>query len=138
MIDVAVSKTLVPESKRLAITAALFGNSFPFQLEPAIFDVTGKLAPQYHGGYWTFYVLGNGGFYMAPDSDAGYDVYCPNGYEGHLSADAMGIVACLYAYSHLSFTAKPAFAAVCAEHYHLLREFVFEHPEARAILAATD
>ena len=63
---------------------------------------------------------------------------CENGFEGTLSADAIGITACLYAYSHLSFTDSPDFAEKCAQQYHLLREFMLEHPEAKAILKAID
>jgi hypothetical protein len=66
-----------------------------------------------------------------------YHVTCDNMFEGDLSADALGITACLYAYSHLSFS-NGRFARVSACHYHKLREFMFEHPEVKAILGATD
>jgi hypothetical protein len=54
-----------------------------------------------------------------------------------MTADALGIVACLYAYSNLSF-GDGAFAETCANHYHLLREFAMEHAEVRSILRAID
>jgi hypothetical protein len=75
---------------------------------------------------------------MAPCSDQLYQVSCDNGYEGKLSADALGITACLYAYSHLSFSSNQAFAEICANHYHLLRGYMLEHEEASKILAAID
>ena len=121
----------------MAITERLFGIHFPLRLEPVIYTFTELLAKDYNGGYWEFYTLSNGGFYMAPNSDACFDVRCDNQYQGELSADALGITACLYAYSHLSF-GEDAFAGECARHYHLLREYMMEHPEARAILGATD
>ena len=74
---------------------------------------------------------------MAPDADRLFHVVCENGYEGNLSADALGITACLYAYSHLSF-AGDAFAETCAQQYHWLRDYVMEHPEAGDILRAID
>ncbi len=74
---------------------------------------------------------------MAPDDEA-FQVVCMNGYEGTLSGDAFGIVVCLYAYSELSFSSVPDLVEVCAEQYHLLREYMFEHPEAEAILRAID
>ena len=95
------------------------------------------MADTYDGGYWDFYTLSNGGFYMAPAEDRIYHVSCDNMFEGDLSADALGITACLYAYSHLSFS-DGRFARVCACHYHLLREYMMEHPEVSAILGATD
>jgi hypothetical protein len=95
------------------------------------------MAECYHGGYWIFYSLSNGGFYMAPSSDDRFHVTCDNMFEGDLSADALGITSCLYAYSHLSFSGG-SFARVCARHYHLLRSFMMDHAEVRAILGATD
>ena len=75
---------------------------------------------------------------MAPNADQMFRVSCENGYEGNLSADALGIAACLYAYSHLSFGGDNDFVETCAEQYHLLREYMLEHPEARSILGAID
>ena len=89
------------------------------------------------GGYWEFYSLSNCGFYMAPKSDSIFHVSCENGFEGNLSADALGITACLYAYSHLSFS-DDDFAETCARHYHLLREYMLEHSEVGGILGAID
>jgi hypothetical protein len=95
------------------------------------------MAGDYSGGYWDFYQLSNGGFYMAPSEDRVFHVTCDNMFEGDLSADALGITASLYAFSHLSFT-NGRFGRVCACHYHRLREYMFEHPEVRSILGATD
>ena len=128
---------LVPDSQRMDITAALFGSHFPLRLEPFIYNITGQLCREYNGGYWNFYTLSNGGFYMAPAADTPFRVSCENGFEGELAADALGIVACLYSFSHLSF-GEGEFAQTCAEHYHLLREYVFEHAEVDAILGAID
>ncbi len=114
----------------------LFGIHFPMTLEPVIYTFAERLAEKYCGGYWNFYELSNGGFYMAPDTDNIFPVISDNGYEGNMSADALGITACLYAYSHLSFGS--AIAELCAEHYHLLRDFMLDHDEARSILAAID
>ena len=132
-----VTRELVPEGQRLAITEKLFGIHFPLKLEPTIYNITGQMAVDYDGGYWKFYNLSNNGWYMAPSSDDIFHVTCDNMFEGDLSADALGITACLYAYSHLSFS-DGRFARVCACHFHRLREFMMEHQEVRAILGATD
>ena len=126
----------VSDKQRIQHTAALFGIHYPLNIEPAIYSITSSIASEYNGGYWEFYSLNNGGFYMAPYSDKPYQVSCDNGFEGKLSADAIGITACLYAYSHLSFTANPTFADICSNHYYWLREYMLEHAEASAILAA--
>ena len=128
----------IDDEQRANHTAELFGTLFPLSLEPAIYAITSNLPREYTGGYWQFYELSNGGFYMAPDDDTKFSVTCENGFLGTMSADALGITACLYAYSHLSFTDSPDFAEKCAQQYHLLREFMFEHPEAESILRAID
>lgn len=133
----AVSSSLVQEALRVKVTSTLFGNDFPFRLEPFIFGVARQLSKDYDGGYWTFNQLSNGGFYMAPEHDKPFAVTAENGFDGQLSAEAFGIVVCLYAYSGLSF-GSDRLAEVCAKHYHLLRAFALDHPEARSIMAATD
>ena len=132
-----ITRQLVAEDQRTNVTAELFGVYFPLQLEPFIFSMASRLSEDYGGGYWEFYTLDNGGFYMAPDSDGKFQVISPNGWEGFMSADAFGIAVCLFAYSNLSF-GSGQFAETCAEQYHLLREYMMDHAEARAILAATD
>ena len=134
-----ITRHLVPEDQRLAVVEQLFGIHFPLRTEPVIYGQTGKMTQgQYRGGYWHFYTLDNGGFYMAPEGDQTYLVSCDNYWQGELSADALGIVACLYAYSHLSFSRYQAFAQICAQHYHFLREFMMDHAEVAAILGAID
>ena len=133
-----VTRELVPETLRSAHVGDLFGMHFPLQLEPFIYTVTGQMAPDYKGGYWQFYSLSNGGFYMAPDAEKPFKVACQNYYTGTLSGDALGIVACLYAYSHLSFSPREEIGRMYARHYHLLREYMCEHPEVAEILGAID
>ena len=132
-----ITRELVPEDQRMAVTERLFGVHFPLQMEPVIYGITDRMATEYSGGYWEFFQTSNGGFYMAPAEDRIFHVKCDNMFEGDLSADALGITACLYAYSHLSFS-DGRFARVSACHYHRLREYMFEHAEVKAILGATD
>jgi hypothetical protein len=77
----------VPEARRLTHTAGLFGLDFPLRLEPFVFTMAGQLSPDYRGGFWKFFALCNGGFYMAPDSTGALAVSCENRFEGSLSAD---------------------------------------------------
>ena len=67
------------------------------RLEPTIYHITSLIAEDYNGGYWKFYTLNNGGFYMSPEFDEPFNVCCENGFEGELSADTLGIATCLYA-----------------------------------------
>jgi hypothetical protein len=132
-----VTRELVPESQRMAVTERLFGIHFPLQMEPTVFGITERMAEDYDGGYWDLYTLSNGGFYMAPSDERVFHVTCENQFEGDLSSDGIGVTACLYAYSHLSFS-DGRFGRVCAAHYYHLREYMMEHPEVRAILGSID
>lgn len=134
----SISRKCLNDTERINYTAKLFGDHFPLRLEPFVFDMARNLSRNYRGGYWEMYILGNGGFYMAPASDTLFQVSCGNGYVGNLSADALGITVCLYAYSNLSFSDIPGFTETCAEHYHLLRDFMLEHEEVEEILGAID
>lgn len=133
-----ISRHQVADKQRIQHTADLFGIRFPLNIEPAIYDITRSIASEYKGAYWEFYGLSSGGFYMSPHSDKHFQVVCDNGFEGKLSADALGITACLYAYSHLSFSDNKAFAELCVNQYHLLRDFMLEHAEVISILSAID
>ena len=135
--EVTVTAILVLDNQRLNITADLFGFFFPMKLEPAIYHFAGTLSEEYQGGYWAFYHLSNGGFYMAPDDEERFKVSSMNGFEGTLTADALGIAVCLYAYSHLSF-GEGKFAESCAEHYHRLLDYACDYPEAGVILRVID
>lgn len=132
-----ITANLVSEHSRLSKVDELFGISFVLRLEPTIYNLASMLAAEYDGAYWEFYSLSNGGFYMAPRGKEIYAVSCENRFSGKLSADALGLIAILYAYSTLSFDGG-SFGDICATQYHLVREYMFQHPESMAILRAID
>jgi hypothetical protein len=132
-----ITAKIVPESQRMDAADKHFGIRFPLTVEPMIFQFATQLAKSYTGGYWNFHILSNGGFYMAPKLDESFEVTADNGFSGTMSAEALGITACLYTYSKLSF-GEGKFAETCADHYHWLYEFAMQHPLAGAIRAAID
>lgn len=132
-----ITCTEVRESERMNVVDKLFGVRYVTIFEPNLFNMAGMLAAEYDGAYWEFYTLSNSGFFAAPRGDTIYDVCCQNGFDGKLSANALGLAATMFAYSHLSFGSDP-FADVCATQYHFAREFMFQHPEAKSILRAID
>ena len=133
-----IHRELLDDAQRINHPAKLFGNHFPMRLEPFIFDMAKRLSADYRGGLWHFYALSNEAFYMAPELPETFSVQSENGYQGTMSADALGITACLYAYSHLSFAGPGEFSETCAKQFHLLLEYSFEHREPRKISAAID
>jgi hypothetical protein len=131
-----LSATLVKESKRLSILPRFFGPKLMMRGENLVYGWLGSLSQDYTGGYWHFYTLSNGGFYMAPASSESFHLVCSGNYfEGDLSADAAGIVATLFALCQL---AGEAGTDQLIDLYHNLRDFAGEHAEASAIFAAID
>ena len=133
-----ITRQLVAVDQRINHTSNIFGIHFSLLLEPSVYSVTTRIATEYDGGYWEFYELSNGGFYMAPDTDKQFHVVCENGFDGRLSGDALGITACMYVCSHLSGSGHEEFAETCAQQYHWLREYMLNHKEVSAILVAID
>ena len=132
-----ITSQLVPEHDRMDTVNRILGIGFVLKFEPCLYDITGQISSQYSGGYWEIHVLSNGGMWMHPRSTKTFSVSSQNGFEGTMSAEALGITACSYAFSALSFGAGD-FADKCAQHYHWLREFLYQHPEVKAILHAID
>lgn len=132
-----VSGKIVPEAQRMNVADKHFGIRYPLVVEPMVYQFATQLAPAYSGGYWNFYRLSNGGFFMAPKLDESFEVTADNGFSGTMSAEALGITACLYTYSNLSF-GEGRFAETCTDHYHWLYAYAMSHPEMVAIRAAID
>lgn len=133
--DCTVTATLVAEDNRLDFLPHYLGRQMLLG-EQLVYRWLSELTDDYSGGYWHFYELSNGGFYMAPEQSGTLRFVCADNYfEGDLSADAAGIVATLYALNQL----------VCKtldediyEMYYRLRDFAGEHDESAAILGAID
>jgi hypothetical protein len=132
----AVSKKEIPENKRLDALPKYFGAQMMI-FEGAVFDFMDRFCSDYTGGFWHFFSLDNGGFFMSPSSlekEVSFSVDL-NGFEGVMSNEAAGIACCLFAMSHLSFSDK---TGNMAERYHELREFALDHQEAGLIFSAID
>lgn len=98
-----VAAALVSDAGRMLALPRHFGAHL-LEAETTIFAWLRELSADYEGGYLHFYELSNGGFYMAPDVSEPFQIeVVGNGYRGRINADAAGITACLFAYSHLSF-----------------------------------
>ena len=132
-----ITFTKIPAAQREAHVNALFGYQFPMKIEPLVYYWASRLSPDYRGGYWEFKYLSNEGYFMHPDSQSQFKVISENGFEGQMSSEAFGIVACLFTFSQLAFEEK-GLQRFYSMMFHLLRDYALEHPDAGAILAATD
>jgi hypothetical protein len=115
-----ITRKQVLVTNRIQSTAKLFGKHF-ICIEGLVYDISGNFAVN---SYWQFYLLSNGGFYMAPDNDDSSKI------------DALGIAVCLYVFGHLRAASNDRLAEICASQFHLLMNYVLERPEAADILGA--
>jgi hypothetical protein len=124
----------VPELDRIEVLPRHFGRHM-LTVERRIYDFMAQFARAYAGGCWRFFELNNGGFYMSPPEDSYEMRIASNGFREHMTADAAGIMVCLFSFSELSCECMPE---IFAKHFHWLRDFAWDHPEAGAIFRAID
>ena len=94
--------TLVPDEKRLDFLPRHLG-TLCVRIEALIFNILDQASPDYAGGFWEFYDLSNGGFYIAPQSDSRFRMkWDDNYFEGEMSAGAAGIAVTLFVLSTMS------------------------------------
>lgn len=131
------SATRVPDERRMDFLPRLFGLRLLIIGEHTVFRFMETLSPDdYGGGLWDFYELAGQPLYLVPTSKPRYRLFCDgNGFEGEVSADAAGIIATLFAFSHLSFHHDDD---ELAEGYGRLYDYAADHPEAAAIFQAID
>lgn len=130
-----ITATVVNAGARLAFLPRVIGNHY-LRAEQSVYNYMDYLAPDYTGGLWNYYELSNGGFYMAPQITERMQIEVDgNGYSGEMSADAAGIVACLFMLGALAAKTRED---TIIDRYHQLREFACEHVEASQILRAID
>lgn len=126
----------VEETARIDFLPTVFGSRLMMHGEAQVYAWMRKLSADYKGGFWQFYNLSNGGFYMAPTGLDKLHILCEgNFFAGDLSADAAGIVATLFA---LCYLANYAEDDSIIERYHLLIEYAGLHEEASKIFRAID
>lgn len=134
-----ITSSLVADSDRPNFLPKYFGN-FMLIGETFVYRFADKLAAGYNGGYWHFYSLSNGGFYMAPAYDEPMAITVDGNYfDDSMSPDAAGIVITLFALNTLVNQYHEAYDVddLC-DRYHFLRDYACTHPEASLILRAID
>lgn len=130
----SIEACLIPEHSRIEALPRHFGRHM-LTVERCIYDFMSQFASTYSGGCWSFFELSNGGFYMSPPDEM-YEIRIGgNGFQGRMSADAVGITACLFTFSRLSFECA---TDIFAKHFHCLRDFALDHPDADMIFEAID
>jgi len=137
-----ITKKKVADLDRLDFLPKHIGNHFA-QFENYIYKLADNHVAEYKGGYWEFYELSNGGFYMSLASEESFSFENPNNYCSmqQLDSETISIILNLYALSNFSMMLyqkgidndKPAIG------YHVLRDYAaLEHEHASIIMKAID
>lgn len=129
--------TLVPEERRPAFLPELFGVPMLIVAENTVYAMMDRLSPRdYGGGHWNFYEDRGQPLFLAPTSKPRLriegEITC---FEGEVSAEAAGIIATLFTFSHLSFQFRSSFLS---DGYERLHAYVDSHPEASEIYQTID
>ncbi|WLE00863.1 antirestriction protein (plasmid) [Agrobacterium leguminum] len=128
---------IVPDEARQEFLPTLFGRSHLIVAENAVYALMERLSPlDYRGGSWDFFEHESKPLFLAPRSRTRFritgDVTC---FQGEVSAEAAGIIATMFAFSHLSFQFQ---SERLVEGYERLYAYSADHPEAAEIFQAID
>lgn len=128
---------IVPDERRLEFLPTLFGRSLLIIGENVVYSFMERLSPlDYGGGFWDFYEHEGKPLFMAPRSKSRFRITGEiTGFQGEVSAEAAGIIATLFAFSHLSFQHQ---SEHLSEGYGRLYTYLAGHPEAAEIFQAID
>lgn len=91
----------VPQEKRSSFLQKNFGIDLMSIAENMIFDFMKIIVKDYNGGFYDFYQLSNGGFYIATD-DLSVNIKI-NNIEEQISGEAAGIIATVFTLEKLLF-----------------------------------
>lgn len=127
----------VPDARRLQFLPAMFGRPLLIIAESTVYNLMQRLSPlDYNGGLWEFYEHDDKPLYMAPKCDRRFRISGEiTGFRGEVSADAAGIIATLFAFSHLSFRYQ---SDLLCDGYSRLYAYAAYHDEAAEIFQAID
>lgn len=130
-----IAEAVLGEQQRKEFLTKHAGEFF-LHFEHYVYSLMDRASNDYGGGFWTFFELSNGGFYMRPDQPHEFFMtWEDNFFEGKMSADAAGVAVTLMALNHYSF--KPE-GEVFGEHFHRLRDFALQHAESAQIFGFID
>jgi len=131
----SIQKTLCPDDERMDFLPRFTGKHF-LRYEQLVYAGMNKFCADYSGGFWNYYTLSNGGFFMALDDDRRFAVECHgNYYAGEMSVEAASIGVNLYVQNAFAWEVD---AERFSRAFHQLRDFAAEHPEGREIMAFID
>ena len=135
-----ITKTLVTEALRPDALPKYFGKQF-LQFEMYVYTLMSRYCPDYLGGYWDFYSLSNGGFFMSLHEDKRLRIENPdNFFDGQMSPEAASVAINLLAINRLEWSddLTETVAVKLRSLFEKLRDYAFQRDEASAIARFID
>ena len=113
---------------------------FMTRFETSIYNWMSRLDNDYNGGYWEFYELDNGGFFLAPSEKRDYKLCSINNNEEVVSNIAAGITVTLFALSNIMHldNISDNMQENLSNKYYALRDFAADYIEAKEIFSLID
>lgn len=131
----SITKTKCPEDERLDFLPNTIGAKF-LHYENLVYQFMSKASDDYNGGFWDYYSLSNGGFYMAYNCDDRMRMeWADNGFQGTMSTDAASICVNLMAQNAFAWQVS---ADRHGPQFDALRDYAVQHAEAQHILRFID
>lgn len=129
-----IDATCVQENNRNEMLPKFFGRHF-MDIEKLIYQHAEKLSSDYRGGYWEFYTLSNGGFFMSLDRGM-FDICVPgNGFSHTVNGWTFGIIVSLFALNNAAWMYK---TVEIDELYRHLLDYASQQQDADLIFSAID
>ena len=130
-----ICATLVPPAKRMGFLPRLFGKHLMIRGEHLVYEWMGALCPAYHGGYWEFYDVSNGGGFMALRAPLAVQIRVEgNHFDEEVSPVASGLIATTFALNSLLWKGHEELF----DRYDQLQAYIALLPEAAVIRRAID
>ena len=131
----SITATLVPDHRRLEFLPLHFGMRAMTKFETSVYGWMESLCPHYHGGFWNFIELSNGGAFMAPSAADQFEIKVEgNGFDATVGPEVAGIIVSAFALNGMLWQGYDSLA----QKYEQLLAFIARHPESATIRRALD
>lgn len=130
---------LVPDDVRHQFLPKYYRSAFMWA-ESLTYEYASRFIAGYSGGYWEFFELSNGAFFMAPSGEDLLRLVVTDNYtDVEVSPEAAGIVVTLYTLNYLMHArVRAAEKERFIELYCKLLDYVLDHKDGAAIRKAID
>ncbi len=136
-LEISITKTLIAEPERLGTLPRYLGKH-SLEFEMSVYGFMDRFCEAYNGGYWDYYRLSNGGFFMCLSGKDRFNVSNDgNHFDSEMSAEGVSVGVNIFALNALLWGDQTDARIIGL--YDDLRDYAAEIPgEAEKIWAFID